>query len=177
MVDISSGNENGHFYVTYDSVSSASLYVSASSPLDYESASSHSLTIDAWDMNGDSVSGSLMVNVLDVDEGGATASDIVVQIDQAQYTITEGDTLALSGYGYSTTTTDPAQLDWDVNGDGDYSDGSGSAPSFTWSELQGLGIGANAAPYTVSLRATVGAAQQFATALLTVNAAGLPLKN
>jgi hypothetical protein len=68
MVDISSGNENGHFYLMYDYVGTASLYVSVSSPLDYESSTSHSLTIDAWDMEGNSVSGSLLVNVLDVVE-------------------------------------------------------------------------------------------------------------
>lgn len=68
MVDISSGNENGHFYLMYDSVSTASLYVSALNPLDFESASTHTLTIDAWDMAGNSASGSLTVNVLDVAE-------------------------------------------------------------------------------------------------------------
>jgi len=68
MVDITSGNENGHFYIMYDYVSTASLYVSASSPLDYESATSHTLTIEASDMAGSTVSGSLTVNVLDVAE-------------------------------------------------------------------------------------------------------------
>ena len=69
MVDISSGNENGHFYLTYDYVNTASLYVAESSPLDYESATSHTLTIEAWDMMmTGAASGSLTVNVLDVAE-------------------------------------------------------------------------------------------------------------
>ena len=69
MVDISAGNDDGHFYVTYDYVDTASLYVSAMNPLDFETAASHVLTIEAWDMMmTGSASGSLTVNVLDVAE-------------------------------------------------------------------------------------------------------------
>jgi len=141
MVDISSGNENSHFYIMYDYASTASLYVSASYPLDYESATSHTLTIEASDMEGNSASGSLTVNVTDMAEATmtglpapefdqaswstslpehptmGTAGVVTVSAlyaDSYQITAGNGDGLfAIDSYG-TLTLTDPESLDFET---------------------------------------------------------------
>lgn len=71
-ISISAGDPNGHFYVNIDSPDTATLYVSSMSPLNYESTSSFSLTLDGWNMAdpGDIASGTLAISVTDVDGSG-----------------------------------------------------------------------------------------------------------
>ncbi len=57
------------------------------------------------------------------------------------YSIAEGDPLSLDGSGSTSPDSDPLSYAWDVNGDSTYGDATGAAPTLTWSQLDGLGLG------------------------------------
>lgn len=73
------------------------------------------------------------------------------------YTITEGGSLTLAGFGVDPAgAADPLSYSWDVNGDGNFSDAVGANPTLTWSQLVALNIYDGPASYNVQVRVNDG---------------------
>lgn len=84
------------------------------------------------------------------------------------YTISEGDSLALSG---SATGTGSLTYSWDVNGDSVFGDAVGASPTLNWAQLVALGISAGYSTRNVVVRVSDGYGDVVSSAptLLTIN--------
>ncbi len=71
-VSITDGDPNGHFYIDYDQVATATLRVSQSAPLDYNAQSSFSLTVVANDGRGGQASDMLAIQVTQASSAAQT---------------------------------------------------------------------------------------------------------
>jgi uncharacterized delta-60 repeat protein len=84
------------------------------------------------------------------------------------YTLTLGESLALSAAGSSDPDGDPLAYAWDVNGDNNFADASGPNPTLSAAQLTALGISA-AGTRTVTVRVDDGQGEMVtASATLTV---------
>src|SRR5262249_35756883 len=67
------------------------------------------------------------------------------------YSIVEGNNLTLSGSATPATNSTILGYAWDLNGDGSFGDTTGTSPTLTWTQLEGLGLD-RPGTHTIALR-------------------------
>ncbi|MCA9034040.1 MAG: DUF2341 domain-containing protein, partial [Planctomycetaceae bacterium] len=140
---IVSGNTSAVFDMNS---STGAITVNNSTALDFETTPAYTLVITVSDGVNTSLQQSITVNVSNANE----APTAVAGPDQ---TISEGQSVSLSGVASSDVDGDALVYSWDLNADGIFTDAIGVNPTLSWAQLSALGINDDGT-YLITLRVT-----------------------
>jgi len=127
-----------------------------------------SFTWDSTDVGDFGINTPLYAAVDNIELTDSVAADPLSVDAGGPYSISEGDSLALSG---SAAGAGSPTYSWDVNGDGTFGDAAGADPTLTWEQLTALGIDdgdSGGTTFNVTLQVTDGASTATASTTLTL---------